>query len=851
MFARNLEQYDEAIALLSATGTPVSYRALAQAADAFSAILGSSRQLLLIEMANALEPLIAYLGALRGGHPVILSSGQNDLLAATFAPNLIYHKVEGAWRLDVQANAPQHDLHPDLAVMLSTSGTTGSAKLVRLSAHNLDANARSIADYLQITPTDRAITSLPLHYSYGLSVLNSHLAAGASVVVGEWALTTAEFVTALESYAVTNVAGVPYSYELLEKSPFYTAQLPALRYCTQAGGKMPVAAVQRWATWARERRLDFVVMYGQTEATARMSYLPPALLATHAGSIGDAIPGGSFYLIDEEGVTIAAAGVVGELVYRGPNVMMGYAESRTDLALPRTTDELRTGDLATRDADGFYTIVGRRKRISKIFGLRVSLDDIEAQLQAAGATAYVTGDDQLLVIATPGPALAPQWIDSLAARYGLPKNIFVSLVLDAIPRLANGKIDYGRILEAGKARVATHAARDARLSPLRQLFAELAHDGVARDHESFTTLGSDSLSYVRASIVVEEQLGHLPDRWEELTLAELEALPRKEQRYGLKWLRWHDIEMTTIVRALAIVAVVCVHLLPHGSYAGGAELLMALAGLNIGKNSLSDLVAGYPFRPLKIFLIRVIVPYFILLAVYFPLHPEKFRFDAFLLIGNLHDVYRGDMLSVYWFLEAFSQVLLLIALLFSIPPLRRFAQQQPQLFGWCLLVASLLLKWIFFPYFGHARGFNRTPDAVLYLIAFGWLYAVLRSRGMQLLLIAVTVIASQLTWGLNDTHPIFLGVGFLLILFVPKLRLPRPISWPLTAISLASMYIYLTHCLVRNALVRIMPDQFVPLRILTTLAIGWAIWWSVSYLSKLWHGMSRPKQTFPNKIVSV
>lgn len=839
MFARTLEQFGDAPALLTESGSSLSYTALAQAADAFAATLGNQRQLLLIDMVNAVESVIAYLGALRGGHPVILSAGQTAQLTTSFAPNALYHIVDGVWQLDRQTHAPRHDLYSDLALMLSTSGTTGSAKLVRLSSQNLHTNAVAILEYLRITQADRAITTLPLHYSYGLSVLNSHLAAGASIVVGDWALTSPDFVEVMKKYAVTNLAGVPYSYELLEKSPFTTAHFPMLRYCTQAGGKMPVTVIEKWDAWARARGIAFFVMYGQTEATARMSYMPPAQLARHAGSIGNAIPGGAFHLIDDDGRVIEAADTVGELVYRGPNVMLGYAETITDLALPGGSDELRTGDLAMRDAEGYYTITGRRKRISKVFGLRLSLDEIEAQLLAMGESAYVAGDDAQIVIATIAQPLAPMVIDSLAARYGLPKNIFMPLHLTTLPRLANGKVDYTALLAHGQAQRQISSAQIPTLSPLRHLFAELAPNGQVEDGDSFTSLGSDSLSYVRASIVVEEQLGHLPERWEEMTLTQLEALSRAGLNRSPSLWRWHEMEMMTAVRAAAIVAVVCVHLLPHGSYAGGAELLMALAGLSLGKNGRNDLIGGQPFRPLRNFFLRIIVPYFILLAAYSLVHPEKFRFDTFLLLGNLRDGRRGDMLSVYWFLEAYGQILLLLALLFSLTPLRRFATRRPDLFGWCFVAASLLLKWIFFPYFGHTQGYNRTPDAVLYLIAFGWQYAVLTSTLKRILLIIITVMASLLTWGFTDTHPLFLGAGFLLILLLPRLRMPGLLTWPLSAISLSSMYIYLSHCFIRNILVRLMPDQYVLWRVLLTLATGWAIWWSVTFFTHRWQARSR------------
>ena len=187
------------------------------------------------------------------------------------------------------------------------------------------ANARSIADYLDLRASDVAITSLPLHYCYGLSVLHSHLLVGASVVLTDLSVADACFWDLAGRTGVTGLAGVPHTYALLDAVHFGPAlpELPALRYLTQAGGRMAPDRVREYAGLARERGVDLFVMYGQTEATARMAYLPPELALDHADTIGRPVPGGSFRLAP---VPDAPAGC-GELVYSGPNVMMGYAES--------------------------------------------------------------------------------------------------------------------------------------------------------------------------------------------------------------------------------------------------------------------------------------------------------------------------------------------------------------------------------------------------------------------------------------------------------------------------------------------------------------------------------------------
>ncbi|MET9337281.1 AMP-binding protein [Nonomuraea sp. NPDC003804] len=325
------------------------------------------------------------------------------------------------------------DPHPDLAVLLTTSGSTGNPKLVRLSHRAVMANARAIAQALRLTPADVAPTSLPLHYSYGLSVLNSHLAAGATIVLTGASLLERPFWRQLAEHRCTSLAGVPYQYEMLRRLRFDPAAHPALTTLTQAGGRLRPELVAEFAA-----KVDrFFVMYGQTEATARIAVLPPERLPDKLGSAGVALPGGALGVEN------------GEIVYRGPNVMMGYATSAADLA--RGDDlggVLRTGDLGYVDEEGFLFVTGRVKRIAKVYGVRVNLDDVERLLRDCGPVAATGGDDRVTV-----------WTEGLdrGAREALARRLAGELRLhwsgfdvrevDRLPLLATGKIDY-RALEA-------------------------------------------------------------------------------------------------------------------------------------------------------------------------------------------------------------------------------------------------------------------------------------------------------------------------------------------------------------------------------------------------------------------
>ncbi|MEV1147643.1 AMP-binding protein, partial [Micromonospora sp. NPDC049799] len=370
-FVRELAAHGDRPAVITRDGE-TTYAELADRVARTAARLGTARRLVLVVGANTLDSLVAYLAALHAGHPVLLVPGGHDAavasLVAAYDPDVVVGPADGGWRIVQRRAASAHDLHQDLALLLSTSGSTGSPKLVRLSHANLQANAESIAGYLGIRDTDRAATTLPLHYCYGLSVVNSHLARGAALVLTDLSVADGCFWELFRATRATTFAGVPYTFDLLDRVGFAGMDLPHLRYVTQAGGRLAPERVVRYAELGRRAGWDLFVMYGQTEATARMAYLPPDLALDRPTAIGVPVPGGAFRLAP---VADHADPAVGELVYAGPNVMLGYAESPADLALGRTIDELHTGDLARRGADGLWEIVGRRSRFAKILGLRI------------------------------------------------------------------------------------------------------------------------------------------------------------------------------------------------------------------------------------------------------------------------------------------------------------------------------------------------------------------------------------------------------------------------------------------------------------------------------------------------
>nr|WP_312866017.1 AMP-binding protein [Saccharothrix violaceirubra] len=411
--------------------------------------------------------VLRYLAAFESGRAVaLLDAGQDrDVLlelVARFRPAAVLgaegDAPEGYREGDVGGSAWVRESadgvvpHPDLAVLLPTSGSTGNPKFVRLSKAAVLANAEAIADVLGIDADEVAPTSLPLHYSYGMSVLNSHLLRGATVVVEPTGVMGRPFWQAVDEYKITSLAGVPYHYEMLKRLRFDPAKYPSLRTITQAGGKLRDDLVVEFNDKMRAADGKMFVMYGQTEAAPRMTTVPADRLADKIGSAGPALPGGAFAIRLEDGSETTAPDVVGEVLYRGPNVMMGYAESEAELALGDVVGGvLETGDLGRLDAEGYLFITGRLKRIGKVFGNRVNLDDLEQLLRVAGldlgAAAAVPAGDKVVVWVENATADARKAAaKALSEKLHLHVSGFDVREIDSLPLLASGKVDY-RALE--------------------------------------------------------------------------------------------------------------------------------------------------------------------------------------------------------------------------------------------------------------------------------------------------------------------------------------------------------------------------------------------------------------------
>ena len=454
--------------------------------------LGTERLLIAIEISARSPVITAYLAALAAGHVVLIGAPDSltsgSPLIEHYAPNLMIKMADDDCSLTPLSQRPI-DLHPDLALLLSTSGTTGDPKLVRLSAENLASNAAAIAEYLRLAPDDRAVTTLPLHYIFGLSVLHSHLHAGAALVLTDLSVIDTGFAPLFAASRGTSISVVPHQVDLLLANGFRAGTLPGLRHIAQAGGKLAPAKVRETAALARQGGWSFFVMYGQTEASPRMAYLPADVAEAHSDSVGKAIPGGSFTLRDANGASITGTGIAGELIYSGPNVMMGYAQSRNDLALAKDTFELATGDVAQFTPAGFVKIVGRSARFAKLFGLRISLDQVEVLLRDSGLAAYAVAVDDHLVLMLPDLNTPVAARDLVAKAYKLPLGSIQTAHLVDVPVLSSGKVDLKQLETLARLARRAPSPDTAKAKALHQVLAEATRRDSVQLDDSYTSLG--------------------------------------------------------------------------------------------------------------------------------------------------------------------------------------------------------------------------------------------------------------------------------------------------------------------------------------------------------------------------
>ncbi|MET3768648.1 acyl-CoA synthetase (AMP-forming)/AMP-acid ligase II [Marisediminicola sp. UYEF4] len=802
--------------------------------------LGGVRRLVMLEAANSVEAIVTYLAALEGGHPVLLIAPGDDeastkhraSLAERFDPDVIATSGETRAALHEVRTGTAHDLAADLALLVSTSGSTGTPKLVRLSRQNLLSNAQAIASYLRLTRDDRAATTLPMHYCYGLSVINSHLLAGASLMLTDRSVTDELFWTDATAQRITSFAGVPYTFDLLEAGKL-TDRLPAsIRYLTQAGGRLAPEAVRRFARLGERRGFEFFVMYGQTEATARMAYVPAEVAEQAAGSIGRAIPGGHFRIDAEAGAH------VGELVYEGPNVMLGYAETPADFALGRTVSELRTGDLARQRDDGMFEVVGRMNRFVKVYGLRVDLDSVQRLLSEEGFDARTASAGERLLVFVRAARQVDSARTRAAALLGIPLHAVRVYALADFPCTSSGKPDFAALVRYSQtieAREESAAPTDQTVTAesLRDLFAELLGRPDATIDDSFAGLGGDSLSYVEVSVRLEELVGTLPREWPAQSArqlappvnvsarAEADDVPQPAPQPPATVGGWRGgfprIETPAVLRALAIVLIVGTHadlIIAEG----GAHLLLAVAGYNLARFQLADVPGASRARRLVGSAAQIALPAVLWIGAVAWISGKYTTTTALLVNHFVPSDGRWNEQWQFWFLEAAIWTMLGFAAMFLIRPIDRLERRHPWVFALALFVLALAAR---FALVGiEARGVERyTPIIVLWCVVLGWLVARADTIGKRVAVSLATIIATVGFLGEPAREAVVIA-GVLVLIWVTRVRLPRPLVPVVRLLAGASLFIYLTHWVVYPAW-----EQSAPwFGTLLSLAVGIAVW---------------------------
>lgn len=452
----------ENMALIDSEGDAITYGEILSFAGKFKESV-KERILVFILSRNCVGAAVGYLGAM-ANHvvPLMLGAGMDQELLETltdiYRPSYIWKPVEMVGGTEnillqeyryalVATGLPPYPMYEELSLLLTTSGSTGSPKLVRHSYGNLEAQARNISAFFGLDSTERPMVDLPIHYTYGLSVLNSHLYSGATVLLTGMNVLNPEYWDFLKRERASSFTNVPYSYEILKKLRVFRMDLPYLRTFSQGGGKLNEELHREFAEYAQNTGRRFIATYGQTEGSARMAWLPPEYALEKCGSIGKAIPGGKLYIVDEDGRVIDTPDTIGEMVYEGPNVTLGYAETREDLALgDERHGVLYTGDMVKMDSDGFFYIVGRKKRFLKLWGYRVGLDECENIIKRAfDVECACVGDDQCMQIYVNSRQDRDAIRRYIADKTGINSSAFQVHYIEALPRNEAGKILYSAL----------------------------------------------------------------------------------------------------------------------------------------------------------------------------------------------------------------------------------------------------------------------------------------------------------------------------------------------------------------------------------------------------------------------
>ena len=462
---RAFNKYKNNIAIIDKEHSDLSYKQVLKESNKIKKKI-KIKSLILIISENTLGSLLAYIFCIINNHVAIIIDSKTDKknilkVFKNYEPNYIFLSKEiktifnkkclekysffDQILLKNKINKKKK-LNKNLSVLLSTSGSMGSIKFVKLSRNNLKINTDSIINYLKINNKDSAITNLPISYSYMISVINTHLEAGGSIIISKYSLIEKKFWKILKNSKVTSFNGVPYTYEMLIRIGIKNIKINSLKYLTQAGGKLEKNKLKEIINFCKKHNIKFFSMYGQTEASPRISYLKPEFSEKKIGSIGKGLSGNKIYIINDTGKKILEPYVEGEIICEGKNVFMGYSKNYNDLNRPNEKNyKLKTGDLGFFDKDGFFFITSRISRITKIFGNRIDLGDLESLMKQKGYKVVCLSDNKKIFIFIEKKYNKINLINTSSQITNLNISSFKLIKLKYFPRTSNNKVSYSEL----------------------------------------------------------------------------------------------------------------------------------------------------------------------------------------------------------------------------------------------------------------------------------------------------------------------------------------------------------------------------------------------------------------------
>lgn len=491
------------------------------------------KRLVFIHSKSMIKIIQVYVTCIMNGDVPYIYDGPTtgfEALISIYRPNLI---LRGDQLIFLHND--DHNLASDLCLLLSTSGSTGSSKFVKVSYKNVYYNTLQILDYLSIDKSDVCFLPLSLAYSYGLSVINTHLIMGSKIILVDPAKmkNPNQFVQSIISSNATYVYGVPELYNIWSVDFERLIEEKSPKVFAQAGGKLSTKLIREWVPKLKKENKKFFVMYGQTEASPRISYAEGSELITFPDSIGHGLRGSRLDIQKSD-----EHSNVGELVYQGPNVAAGYALSLADLKFLKYFGRLKTSDYAQKLSNGSYKIVGRSNRFIKINSKRYGLDDIQEKVnQEFNVEVYLAqSSDQVVCIST--FAVKPVLLRKIAKRVALllhlRPNDLITFRRAAIPKNERLKVVYPKLLEGlrlfdiemllteflelCKNRFVRNTEKD-----VQSAFSRIFSRKVSQN-DSFSSLQGDSIQLIDAELSLEELGIKLPNNWTELVVSELESL---------------------------------------------------------------------------------------------------------------------------------------------------------------------------------------------------------------------------------------------------------------------------------------------------------------------------------------